>query len=199
MSHTVDCFFTPVSPWAYLGMSRFRRIAKATGADARFKPVDIMQIFASVGAVPLGQRPASKQENRLQELKRWRQFLAMPLNLNPAFFPTNPAPACQLIAASIARGSDGGALSEACLKACWAEEKDLSDNDTLIDLANQAGFNGSALLKLAQSPEIAAAVQRNTDEALARGVIGSPCYVIDDQVFFGQDRLDFVERALRHT
>lgn len=196
MSQTVDCYFTPISPWAYLGMARFRRMVANSGATVNFKPVDIMQIFASVGALPLGQRPQPKQDNRLQELARWRDFLDLPLSLHPQFFPTNPIPACRLIAAAIAQGNDGAELSEACLRACWVDEQNIADNDTLIQLANRCGLDGEALLQLSQQEAAQQQIQTNTDEALARGVIGSPCYLIGDQVYFGQDRLDFVERAL---
>ncbi|MEH6473368.1 MAG: 2-hydroxychromene-2-carboxylate isomerase [Halopseudomonas sp.] len=196
MSKTVDCFFTPISPWAYLGMARFRRIVAETGTQAQFKPVDIMQVFANVGAVPLGQRPQPKQDNRLQELLRWREFLNLPLNLHPQFFPTDPMPACRLIAADIAQGGDGAALAQACLSACWVDEKNIATEDTLIQLAEQVGLDGQALYQHSLQDEVQKQVQANTDEALARGVIGSPCYLMGDQVFFGQDRLDFVERAL---
>ncbi|MEH6823625.1 MAG: 2-hydroxychromene-2-carboxylate isomerase [Motiliproteus sp.] len=196
MSQTVDCYFTPISPWAYLGMARFRRIVAETGAVAAFKPVDIMQVFARVGALPLGQRPQSKQDNRLQELVRWRDYLKMPLILQPQFFPTNPIPACRLISAVASLGLDAAALSEACLKACWVEEQDIASADTLIQLTDRCGLDGRGLYQASLLDAALQQVQANTDEALARGVIGSPCYLVDDQVFFGQDRLDFVARAL---
>jgi 2-hydroxychromene-2-carboxylate isomerase len=196
MGQIVDCYFTPFSPWAYLGMARFRQIVAQTGAQARFKPVDIMAVFASVGALPLGQRSQARQDNRLQELERWREFLDLPLNLHPRFFPTNPTPACRLIVAAISQGDDGAALSEACLSACWVDEQDISSPDTLIQLANDGGLDGSALYQASLDDAVTQQLLANTTEALARGVIGSPCYLIAEQVFFGQDRLDFVKRAL---
>ncbi|OMH38207.1 2-hydroxychromene-2-carboxylate isomerase [Motiliproteus sp. MSK22-1] len=197
MSAHVECYFTPISPWAYLGMARFRRIVANTRVSASWKPVDISRVFATVGAVPVGKRPQSKQANRLQELERWRDYLGLPLNLQPKFFPVDPDPACRLIAAAILQGEDGAALSEACLKAVWSEERDLSDVATLASIADECGLNGSQLTSLSDQPEAQILIDRYTDQAISKGVIGSPCYVIDDQVYFGQDRLDFVERALQ--
>ncbi len=197
MSKQVDCYFTPISPWAYLGMRRFRKLADATEARAAFKPVDISKIFASVGAVPVAQRPLAKQRNRIQELRRWSRYLSIPLHAEPRYFPTDPMPACRLIAAAILRGDDGAELAEACLSACWAEEKNIADSRTLAELAERCGYDGSKLLEAAKKEKTRRLIESYTDEALRRGVIGSPCYVIGEEVFFGQDRLDFVEWELR--
>ena len=197
MSGQVECYFTPISPWAYLGMARFRKIVTKTGASASWRPVDIGRVFGTVGAVPVGKRPLPKQANRLQELARWREYLGLPLNLHPKFFPVNPDPACRLIAAAILQGEDGAALSEACLNAVWSEERDLADAPTLASIADECGLNGARLVSLSEQPEAMALIGQYTDDAISKGVIGSPCYVIGDQVYFGQDRLDFVERALQ--
>ncbi len=197
MAALVDCYFTPVSPWAYLGMARYRNLVRRTGAVARWKPVDIGRVFATVGAMPVGQRPAPRQANRLQELERWREFLQLPLNLHPRYFPVDPGPACRLIAAAILQGDNGALLSEACLKAVWAEQRNLADEQTLVDIADEVGLDGRQLLTASQQAEATALTDQFTGEAIDRGVIGSPCYVIGDQVYFGQDRLDFVERALQ--
>lgn len=196
MARVVDCYFSPISVWAFLGMARYRRVLEVTGARGTWKPVDIGRLFAAVGALPLAQRSPARRANRLQEIKRWSEFLAIPLNPNPRHFPTDPGPACRLIAAAHLQGDDGGRLAEACLRACWVEERDIADPATLVALADGCGLAGDKLIQQADTEQAQALVEAYTDEAIERGALGSPCFVIGDAVFFGQDRLDFVERAL---
>lgn len=193
---TLDCYFTTISPWAYLGMGRLRVIAESAGVPVRYLPLDFPRILASVEVKPLGARPESLRRNRMQELRRWRDYLAMPLNLKPRYFPTDPALSSRMIAIAGDEGLDAGTLSEAFLTACWVDERDIADPDTAQAIATAAGLDGEALLESAQRPAAAARIDAYTDEALARGVIGSPCYLFGEQVFFGQDRLEFVARAL---
>ncbi|WP_210397786.1 2-hydroxychromene-2-carboxylate isomerase [Motiliproteus sediminis] len=196
MNTVVDCYFTPISVWAYLGAERFNRLSQRLGVEARWKPVKIAEVFAASGALPLGQRPPSRLANRLQEIERWSEYLQIPLHLEPRFFPVDPTPACRLITAAILAGEDGGSLARACLTACWREQRDISNRETLAHLAAEAGLDGEALLARAAAAEVEAQLDAWTQEAIERGVIGSPCYLVDDQVFFGQDRLEFLERYL---
>ncbi len=198
MSQQIDFFFTTVSPWTYLGMPRLRRIAQQHSARIRYLPINLSEIFHSVEVKPLAQRPKPLQENRLQELVRWREFLQMPLNLHPKHFPTNPEPSCRLLIAHIEQGGDAGALAEAIMRACWVEDRDISDPLTLEAIAVEHALDGERLLQRSGSDATARTFAANTREALQRGVIGSPCYLLGDQLFFGQDRLDFVERALEN-
>lgn len=197
MEKTVDFYFTTISPWTYLGMGRFRRLVADTQAQAHYKPMDLTRVLATIEIKPLFQRPQPLQRNRLQELKRWRAYLGIPIHLHPRHFPTDANLSCRMIAAAAARGEDVGQLTESFLAACWVHELDIADETTAIRIADEAGFDGNELLQTGQQPAAAALVQANTDEAIARGVIGSPCYVMGEEVFFGQDRLDFVERALK--
>lgn len=215
MSKTVDFYFTPVSPWTYLGMARFRAITAKHGAVVRYKPVDMGPLFASVGVKALKDRPEALKRNRLNDLKRWRTHLGIPLNLEPKFFPTSPVLASKMIVAArqagearpsarsaaggelrAPAGHDIGALADAYLRACWAEERNVGDEATAIAIAEECGFDGRALRRAADSSEVQAEFEANTEEALGRYVWGSPSYYIEDELFFGQDRLEFVERKL---
>lgn len=197
MSKIVDYYFTPVSPWAYLGHERFLAIAARAGATVRPRPVDYGRIFPVSGGLPLKQRPAQRQAYRMMELKRWRAFLGMPLNLEPKFFPVDAGPASLMLTAALTHGAEPTLrLAGAMLRAVWAEEKNLADPDTLLALAAGCGLDGAALAQAAKGEAAAAAYAQHTDEAIELKVFGAPTYVLRGELFWGQDRLDFLERAL---
>lgn len=197
MSRHVDYYFSPMSPWSHLGHARFREIAKRHGATVAVKPVDYGRVFPASGGVPLKQRPPQRQAYRMHELKRWREFLGVPIQLEPKFFPIPTDLAAKVIIVAAPRGIERQLdLAGAVLKACWEEDKDISQPATLEALANGVGLDGTALLRAAGEPMAQAEYDRLTQEAIDRQVFGAPTYLIGDEPFWGQDRLDFVERAL---
>mgnify|MGYP001423402074 CR=1 FL=1 len=199
MGKTVDYFIAPQSPWTYLGHERFVAIARKHGAQVLLKPCDVNKVFAATGGVPVSQRPPQRQAYRLAELTRWSKHLGMPLTLHPKFFPVSGEMAAKMIiAAQHVAGTDKALdLLGALGRACWAEEKNLADADTLLAVANGLGLDGAALLKLAEGDAVAADYARNTDDAIAANVFGVPWYRIEGDGFWGQDRLEFVEQALK--
>jgi len=198
MGKTVDYFIAPQSPWTYLGHERFVAIARKHGAQVLLKPCDVNKVFAATGGVPVSQRPPQRQAYRLAELTRWSKHLGMPLTLHPKFFPVSGEMAAKMIiAAQHVAGTDKALdLLGALGRACWAEEKNLADADTLLAVANGLGLDGAALLKLAEGEAVAAEYARNTEDAIAANVFGVPWYRVDGDGFWGQDRLEFVEQAL---
>ncbi len=199
MSKTVEYFLAPQSPWAYLGHPRFMDIVRQTGAKVLLKPADVNKVFSVSGGVPVAQRPAQRQAYRLDELRRWSAHLQRPLNLHPKFFPVNGEPGAKLMIAALqANGTEAAlALAGALGSAVWAEEKNIADPDTLADIANGLGLDGAALLALSAGEAVAADYARNTEDAIAANVFGVPWYRVDGEGFWGQDRLDFVERLLK--
>lgn len=199
MGKTVDYFVAPQSPWTYLGHERFVAIAKQQGAQVELKPCDVNKVFGASGGVPVGQRPPQRQAYRLAELARWSKHLGMPLNLHPKFFPVNAEPSAKLVIAALqSQGTDKAlALLGALGRACWAEEQNIADADTLVAVANGIGLDGKALLAQSGSDAVATDYARNTDDAIAANVFGVPWYRVDGEGYWGQDRLDFVERALK--
>jgi 2-hydroxychromene-2-carboxylate isomerase len=197
MPKIVDYYFTPVSPWTYLGHERFIAIAAKAGATIDPKPVDYGRIFPVSGGLPVKQRPPQRQAYRFAELKRWPAFLDLPLNAEPRFFPVNPGTASLMLVAARGHGVDiTMRLAGAMLRACWAEEKNLADNDTLVALAQGVGLDGRVLLDAAGSTVAADGFTALTTEAIDLQVFGAPTYVYKGELFWGQDRLDFLERAL---
>jgi len=149
--------------------------------------------------LPPAKRHPSRQRFRMDELKRWSAHLDVPMNLTPAHFPTDQTLAAQMVFA--AGGADGnaqaGLLSDAILTACWAEEKNIADEATLVALADNVGLDGSALVSAAKQDAMAQLYSATTSEAHAAEVFGSPTYKIGDELFWGQDRLEFLDRALQ--
>lgn len=196
MPATIDYFFSLISPWSYLGSERFHAIVRRHGAQVVYKPVHLPTLYAATGGVPLAKRAPARQAYRLQELERWRQFLGMPLNLHPKFFPADDTLAARMVVAADRKGLAVGALTTGILRAVWAEERDIADRDTLVEIAAACGCDGERLLRAAARDEVAQEYARHTDEAIRRGVFGVPTYALGGQLFWGQDRLDFLDRAL---
>ncbi len=197
MSKVVDYYFTPSSPWAYLGHDRLLRIAAQAGASVQPRPVDYGKIFPVSGGVPLKQRAAQRQAYRFAELKRWRAHLDLPLTLEPRFFPVNADPANHLLASALSFGADATLrLAGALMRACWAEERNIADEATLVTIATASGLDGSALMTASHGEAASTAYAQFTQQAIDAQVFGAPTYVSNGEMFWGQDRLDFLERAL---
>lgn len=198
MTKQVDYYFTPQSPFAYLGHERFAAIAQKHGAQVSLKPCDLGKVFSVSGGVPLAQRPPQRQAYRLVELRRWSEYLAMPMNLQPAFFPVSGDAASRLIlAAQIANGTARAmALTGAICRAVWAEERNIADAATLAQIADEGGLDGAALLKASEAQAVQAAYAQNTQDAISAGVFGAPWFILNGEPFWGQDRLEFLDRAL---
>ncbi len=199
MAATLDYYLALSSPWTYLAGPRFAALVERNRLAVSFKPYDIMHVFQRNGTKPVGQRPKPVQANRLNELTRWQKHLDMPLNLQPAHFPVDPTLAGRLLIAAQEAGAGHEktmALSFACLRACWVAERDLSDEPTLVAIAGSCGLDGEALLAAAKGEASAAVFERNTEDAIANDVFGSPTWIHEGELFWGQDRLDFLARAV---
>ena len=198
MSIPVDYYFTPQSPWAYLGHARFAQIARAAGAAVRVLPIDLGgKVFPVSGGLPLGQRAPQRQAYRLAELRRFAAHLNITLHPEPRHFPVDGGPAARLITA-VAR-HDGSAaamqLSAAVLAACWREERDIARDATLAELLEECDLPAERLAE-SRGADTQARYDAHTQAAMDAGVFGAPTYVIDGELFWGQDRLDFVARKL---
>jgi 2-hydroxychromene-2-carboxylate isomerase len=198
VSLQVDYYLAPQSPWTYLGHARFEAIARAAGARIELLPVDLGGgVFPVSGGLPLAKRAPQRQAYRLVELERFSRFLGVPLNLHPKYFPVNGDDAAQLIiAVGLNDGTDAAMrIAGAILSAVWAEERNVADEATLASLLAQCGLP-AARLEQSHSQEVAERYAANTQKAIDAGVFGAPSYVIEGEIFWGQDRLDFVERRL---
>ena len=198
MGRTVDYYFAPQSPWAYLGHQRLADLLQRTGAAVRVMPIDLGgKVFPISGGLPLGQRAPQRQAYRLMELQRFSQHLKVPLNLKPRYFPVGGDDSARLIiAADLAQGTQAAMkIAGAILAACWAQERNMADDKVLAELLGEQDLPGS-LMEASRTQAVQERYETYTQAAIDAGVFGAPSYVVDGEIFWGQDRLDFVERAL---
>ena len=197
MSQRVEYFFAPQSPWTYLGHARFSALLERSGAQVEVLPVDLGRIFPLSGGLPLARRAPQRQAYRLVELRRFADHLALPLNVQPRHFPVAGDPAARLITAvATAHGAgDAMRITGAILAACWARELDIADLPTLAGLLEECRLP-PALLADSQGADVQALYDAATQRAIDASVFGAPTYRIDGELFWGQDRLDFVARRL---
>ena len=193
----IEYFYSASSPFAYLGSVRFQSIAKKYNATIVEKPCDLGGgIFPKTGGLPLPQRSPQRQKYRLDELKRWSEFLNIKINLKPKFFPPKDVhlPSKYIIAANLLGAQI--VFGHKILEQLWSEEKDISDEKNIEHVSNLFKLNFKVLSDLAKSDKVSKIYQDNTEEAVTKNVFGAPSYIYNNELFWGQDRLDFLERAL---
>lgn len=202
MPITLPCYYSLSSPWAYLGGPKLQDIVRRHHVQLVLKPYDFQAIAGVTGSVPLRTRPEPRRTYHTEELERWRTYLGMPLVLQPKYYPWvvtdpdwNKRPGWMVIAAQ-AQGLDAFRLSHALLRALWAEERNTADAAVRKQIAEENDMDGAALVAAETSTEVQALYQRYTDDAVVDGVFGAPTFILNGVCFWGQDRLDFLDRAL---
>ncbi len=198
MSVSIDYYLAPQSPWTYLGHARLAAMASAAGAQIKVLPVDLGgKIFPVSGGLPLGQRAPQRQAYRLAELARYSEFLQLPLHIKPQFFPVAGDDAARLIIAVGLHDGAGAAMriTGAVLAACWAQQRNIASEATLSELLRECGL-ARQRIEQAHSQTVQEHYDANTQQAIAANVFGSPSYCVDGEIFWGQDRLDFLARRL---
>lgn len=196
MPRRVDYFFSIASPWTYLGHRPFIAMARRLDAEVMFKPVLLGQVFDRTGGLALPKRHPARQRYRLLEMQRWSAQRETPLNLAPKHWPFNVTIVDRMVIAIVLGGGDPAEFIARAGAGVWAEERDLADPQVLTELAAGCGFDGEHLLELAQSASTEAIYVLNQEEAVQAGVFGAPSYVVEGEVFWGQDRLDQLEAML---
>ena len=199
----LDCYYSLSSPWAYLGGPQLQDIVRRHHVRLVLKPYDFQAVVPQTGGIPLKTRPEPRRSYHALELARWREYLGMPLNLEPKHYPKgapvdpnwNKYPGWMVIAAQL-QGLDAQPLSHALLRALWAEERDTSDAAVRIAVAEENGYDGATLQALEQGLETQAVYRANSAEAVEKGVFGAPTFILEGERFWGQDRLAFLDRAL---
>jgi len=197
MDKLIDYYMTPISPYVYLGHERFVAIARRHGATIAVKPINLGLVFPVSGGLPLSKRAPQRQAYRLVELTRWSRYLHVPLNLHPAHFPVSADLASRFVLAALERSTDAALdLALAFSRALWTQECDISDPATLQAISAGCGGDAATLAARAEAPDIGMRYAALTQEAIDRGIFGTPTYVYAGELFWGQDRLDFLDRAL---
>ncbi len=196
MAETVDYYLSLNSPWSYLGHRRFANLVESHGLDVRVHPVDFARvIFPATGGLPVGKRSPQRQAYRLVELERWRKYLDVELNIHPKFWPADETLGAGMVLA--AGSTDAVSLAGAILRAVWAEDRDIADRNTLLAIAGECDLDAEGLMTMAELDTVAQQRVTESEEAIERGVFGAPTYLFKGEPFWGQDRLDFLERAIK--
>ena len=197
MPRTIDYYFTLASPWAFLGHQPFLDLAKAHNATVRYRPVDIGEVFPQTGGLPLPKRHPARQRYRILELQRWREARGVALKIHPKHWPFPVATANRTIVALAESGADPGPYTQRAFEGVWVRDEDLGQDAHLVALLDQCGHDGANVLAAAKSERIGAVYAQHAQDGVAANVIGSPCYVLDGEVFWGQDRIDLLASALK--
>lgn len=197
MKPILDIYFLLASPWTYLGWQRSFAIAQRYKVNIRLFPIDFGAVFKATGGLPLAQRPPARQAYRLVELQRWKEYYGdHDFNFHPAHFPTDHTRAALLAIAARRHGENIAGFCYDVLRGLWCENKDITDQAFLKALAQRQQWDAGKLMEAAQDPTVVEEYAANTQTAIALGVFGAPSYVINGEVFWGQDRLDFVDQKL---
>ncbi|MGE7469687.1 2-hydroxychromene-2-carboxylate isomerase [Bosea sp. NPDC003192] len=196
MSRQIDYYFTLLSPWTYLGHGAFIELAKEHDLSVRYRPTPLRSVFDETGGLPLPKRHPVRQRYRILELQRWRAKRDLPLTLFPKFFPYDVSLADRIVLAIVARGDDPAGFMGEVLTDVWARDQDMSQPELILAAAKRAGLDPAGLIKAAGGEATSQAYQAAIAEAVETGVFGAPSYVLDGEIFWGQDRLDLLADAL---
>lgn len=205
MTIQLDCYYSLSSPWAYFAGPQLQDIVRRHRVKLVLKPYDFQAVVPKTGGVPIRTRPEPRRVYHDEELARWAQYLGMAINVQPKHYPRHAVQdkdwnkyAGWMVIAAQRQGLDASVLSHALLRALWAEERDTSQPEVRIAIADENGYDGAGLRALERAPETLALFQEYSDEAERLGVFGAPTFIINGQAerFWGQDRLFFVDRAL---
>lgn len=197
MGATISYFFSMVSPWAFIGHDAFMEMAGRHSLSIAYRPVDLLKVFAETGGVPLAKRHPARLAYRRIELQRWRERRGLRFAIEPKHFPFDASLADRIVIALVESSHNPAPFMALGFQAVWQEERDLADEAVLAELLDHAGLKGRAMMERAKEAAIGELYDRNTREAIDSGYFGSPCYVRDGEPFWGQDRLELLEDAIR--
>jgi 2-hydroxychromene-2-carboxylate isomerase len=196
MSDVIDYYFWINSDWAYFGNPRLKAMAERYKLKINYYPVDLASVYARTGGIKLQLRSDERKNYRLLEMERFRDLLGMPINLQPKYMAANGQLPSYVVIAAQQRGLDVHGLVHAIMIACWVEDRDIEDEATLIAIADKLGLDGKGLMQQARQPAAERTYFDYTNTAIARGMFGAPFYFFRDEAFWGQDRLEYLERTI---
>ena len=197
MAANIDYFFSHISPWAYLGHKAFLDMAARHGLTVRFRPVNLGKVFPETGGLPLAQRHPARQAYRWIELQRWQRHRGVPITFKPAYFPTDPTLADCTALAIAAAGRSPGTFCGAAMAACWVEDRNIAEESVIADVLASVGEDAVAIIAASGSEEVKETYETNIRDAIEIPAFGSPCYVRDGEPFWGQDRIEILEEAIK--
>lgn len=197
MADHIDYYFTSHSPFTWMGHNAFVEVAKKHDKIINYKPVNLMEVWKVSGAVAPTQRPPMRQRYRLIELQRVADYRGFSIIPQPDSFPTNPERADLCCAVLCQQGQDPGPFLFSVGEALWGQDRQIADESLLAELLSKAGHDGQAVVDASKDASLAELRSMNSRDAMELDVVGAPCYVYDNEVFWGQDRIDYLDHALK--
>ena len=188
----LEFFFDLSSPYSYLAATQVQPLADKTGAELIWRPMVLGAVFKATGN-EMPARIPGKARWMGNDLQRWAEHYGVPFRFS-SHFPANTIKAMRLVLVDDAKA---GAVAMAGFRAMWADDRDLTDDGVLRSVAEMGGLDPAAAMQAIETPAIKDKLRANTDEAVARGAFGAPTMLVGDELFWGNDRLHFVEAALR--
>jgi 2-hydroxychromene-2-carboxylate isomerase len=195
MTRKLQVYFSLLSPWAYIGHGVLQGLAAKHSLKVDYRPVALSQVFPESGGLPLPKRHPSRQKYRMLELQRWREKRGLDFHLHPQFWPFDPAPGDRIVCAMQLGGADPSKFVGAAFSGIFENQRNLADKSVLSAMLEENNY-APDWLERGESGEAEIQYQLNLAEALQSGVFGSPSYVLDGEVFWGQDRLELLDEAL---
>jgi 2-hydroxychromene-2-carboxylate isomerase len=190
-------FYSVRSVYAYFAASRIADLARRHGRRIEHCPIDLSQVVPAFGSQPFAERAAKARALQFDlEVRRWSEYLELPVRLHPVHHHGDRLRPSALVLAAQEAGVETDRLATAILTALWRDDRDIADPEVLSGLVRECGIDPIPLMARAADPAMAAEFQRCTERAIAHGVPGSPSFLVDGELFYGQDRLIFVERQL---
>lgn len=197
MARQIDYYFSIQSPWAYIGHALFQDLAKAQQLKVNYRPVVLVDLFSETGGLPLAKRHPARQRYRFMEMQRWREKRGLDFHIQPQYWPFNVRLADGAVIAAMAAGHNPEPFLRRAFIGVWEQQLDLADPATVTRLADEAGLPGATIVAQATSGEVGAIYDQNRQDAITAGVFGSPAWVLDGEVFWGQDRIELLADALK--
>ena len=197
MARQIDYYFSTQSPWAYIGHAMFEDLARANDLKVNYRPVTLVDLFSETGGLPLAKRHPARQRYRMLELQRWRDKRGLQFHLKPQHWPFNGRLADGAVIAAVEAGLNPEPFLHRAYKGVWEQQIDLGNAATITKLVDEAGLPGAKLVARAASDEIGAVYDQNRLDAIDAGVFGSPAWVLEGEVFWGQDRIELLGDALK--
>jgi 2-hydroxychromene-2-carboxylate isomerase len=195
MARKITVYFSLLSPWAYIGHAELQRLVAKHGLQVDYRPVALGQVFPESGGLPLPKRHPSRQRYRILELQRWRDKRGLNFHLHPQFWPFDPSLPDKVVCAMSQAGVDPEKFIAFAFMGVFERQRNLADDADLAAILDESGYEPH-WLERGKSADAAALYQRNLVQGLEEGVFGSPSYLLDGEVFWGQDRLDLLDDAL---
>ncbi len=196
MSDHIDYFFSSHSPFTWLGHNTFIEVARKHGKKINYKPVNLMEVWKVSGAVAPPQRPPMRQRYRLTELQRVADYRGLKIIPQPDSFPTNPERADLCCAVLVEQDKDPGPFLFSVGEALWGQDKQIADEGLLAELLDKAGHDGAAVVEASKEASLSEIRSANSQDAIELDVVGAPAYVYNDEVFWGQDRISYLDHAI---